>query len=97
MTTLTQAQTERIADLRKRYAPRDGYEFKIDAIKPNPIADENAPASVFLLLETGLIDDEGTAAAIFARTRRMFKIGVRGGVKTCNGKGFVPGATWDTL
>lgn len=96
MTEITKAQTRTIEDLRKRYAPREGYEFKQNEIRIQPWDETSGEYSLFLILETGLINDEGTAAAIFARDHRMFMIGKRGGIRTHNGKTWVRGDTGDT-
>lgn len=95
---LTKQQTARIEYLRRRYAPRDGYEFKTNEIW---LEDWDSPVRsyrfVYLIIKTGLVGDEGTLAEAYARDRRFFSIGPKGGTKTWNGKRWLPGATWDQV
>lgn len=98
---LTSAQRDRIEYLRRRYAPRDGYEFKENKVEVKVtesfLHPERPYIRAFLTLNTGLIGDEGTMAEWHARTRRFFVVGPRGGVKTWNGNRWVSGATWDSV
>lgn len=101
---LTKQQRDRIAMLRRKFAPRDGYEFKENEVEVKNWGDygwewlsesDKERVSCFLKLTTGLIRDEDSMASVFARDTRRFQIGKRGGVKTFNGKRWVPGITWD--
>ncbi len=89
-TELTKAQRERIEFLRTRFAPRDGYEFKQFEI--NQVGEGK---SIFVHLETGLINDEGTMAAIYARDRYGFCIGKRGGLESHDGNKYQRNYTRD--
>lgn len=40
----------------------------------------------FLIIETGMVEDEGTMAAIFARSRRHIAVTPRGGIQLLNAK-----------
>lgn len=73
--------------LRRRFAPAAGYEFKVDEVRVDSYTVlSKQHCVVYLLLETGLVADEGTMAEVFARDRRWFKIGKRGAVRTFDGE-----------
>ena len=88
---LTKKQMAAIEYLRRQFAPHENYEFKRFEI----VGDEDYK-KVFLLLETGLIGDEGTMASVFARARYHFSIGVRGGLESHDGKRFQRNFTRDS-
>ena len=67
----------------------DRYAFQKDSpheIKYEKTTMEKGWRFVSYVLEIGLVGDEGTYAALFARDRRHFFIGPRGGVKLVNAK-----------
>jgi hypothetical protein len=61
---LTPSQTRAIAFLRKKFAPREGDEFKRNEVEIDTYEFmETIRQIVYLRLETGLTGDEGTLAA----------------------------------
>lgn len=76
---MNESQSAKVDFLRNNFAPEGGYEFK-----RNEVVHLDGCGIVFLYLETGLIGDEDTMASVFARDRRQFKIGPRGGVESIN-------------
>lgn len=88
---MTKSQEKAIEKIRKLgeelfWGRADEYEFKEFDIK------ELNYGTISLVVETGMKNDEGTLAAIFARDRAHLFIGKRGGItyydKTCNRKRF---------
>lgn len=64
----------------------DGYEFK-----KFDVEELDWGNMVSLITEVGLVNDAGTLASIFARTRRHILIGPRGGLTLLNSGKFVRG------
>lgn len=86
MYQLTKSQERTIEYLRKKFSPREGYEFKKNEVELDTFDCVGKEKTiVYLHIETGLIDDEGSLAEVFARTRRWFRIGKRGGIKSFDG------------
>ena len=76
---MTQAQeraVERIKGMaKKQLMYGDGYEFKVWQVE-----ELNGCGIVSVVLETGLVGDEGTLAQVFGRDRAHMFVGKRGGV-----------------
>jgi len=55
-------------------------------IKQFKVTEYDADTPIYLVCETGLIGDEGTAASILCRDYRLISIGVLGGCELMNPK-----------
>ncbi len=85
---LTNSQRSAIIRLRERRAPRDGYEFKRNELSFWQSEQNTKLSRLYLIIETGLKNDDGTLAAIFGRDRYHFCIGKRGGIESHDGNKF---------
>jgi len=72
------AEIMRVDGLGAHQADHEYKEFKI--------TEQPETGLVYLLTVVGQKDDEGTLAAVFARTRRHIKIGKRGSLQLLNAK-----------
>ena len=85
MATLGKAQSKAIQYLKEMflynhsYGDKDNYEIKEFKCEPFESQDKKSKWSV--VIEVGMKNDEGTAAAIICRDRRHFFIGKNGGVE----------------
>ncbi len=67
---------------------KDNYEIKTFEVTETHFSSYRGKEKtlVFIIVETGMKGDEGTMAAVFARTRRHLLIKERGGVELLNAK-----------
>lgn len=82
---MTKAQEKTLNEIKNRIPYFDFYnrpdEYEIKEWKE---WEPNSDGSFMVTFETGMKDDAGALAAILCRKRRLFWVGVRGGVEVMN-------------
>jgi hypothetical protein len=69
---------DRVFERNRRCSPRDIESKKFEV--------KNADGRTFVVLEVGMVGDEGSAASIYCRDYRHVVIGKRGGIELLNPK-----------
>lgn len=80
------AEELRDALLRKHNAGKDLDKYKADEVKKFELAHFPGGSTTFMVIDIGLIGDEGTMASVFCRDYRHIAISKRGGLKLLNPK-----------